>query len=127
MAKKRIATFLAPNKGLSIAGDHAYAASGAIQNAGTAGPDTTLLDFTTGNYVFVGMLDFTNTARLGHDVYLNVTFNGIVISSTEENSTGIVPMRFDYLIPPLTTVTVKWGSNATYDGSAFMVGRVYDA
>jgi len=127
MAKKRIATFLAPNKGLSIAGDHAYAASGAIQNAGTGGPDTTLLDFTTGNYVFVGMLDFTNTGKLGHDIYLNVTFNGIVISSTEENSTGIVPMRFDYLIPPYTTVTVKWGSNATYDGSAFMTGRVYDA
>jgi len=125
MVKKRTATFLAPNKGLSIAGGHAYAYSGSIENAGTGGPDTTLLDFTTGDYLFVGTLDFTNTARLSHDVYLNVSFNGIVVSALEENSDDQGHFWYHYIIPPHTTVIVKWGSNSTYDGSVAMAGRIY--
>jgi len=112
-------------KDIHVIGKFAYAASGAIQNAGTGGPDTTLLSFTTGNYIFVGTMDFTNTGRLGHDIYLNVSMNGVDIATTEENSTGIVPMRFHYIIPPFTLVEVKWGSNSTYDGSAFFAGRVH--
>ena len=43
MAKKRTATFLGPNKGLSIAGNHAYAYSGEITLPNAT--ETTMLDF----------------------------------------------------------------------------------
>ena len=52
MAKRRIATFLAPNKGLSVAGDYAYAYNqvGTDQLQSIANT----LEFTTGNYLTVG-------------------------------------------------------------------------
>jgi len=118
-------SFTGPAQALEIIADFAYAASGNIEDAGTGGPNTTLLSFTTGNYLFVGDLDFTNSARLGHDIYLNVTMNGNIINETQENSTGIVPMTFHYIIPPYTEITVEWGANSTYNGSAFMSGRIY--
>jgi len=112
-------------KDIHVIGNHAYAASGSITDAGSGSASTTLLSFTTGNYIFKGTLDFTTTNAAGHDSYLDVTFNGNLISETKESSSGLVPMRFHYIIPPYTTIEVKWGSNSTYNGSVFMAGRIY--
>jgi len=58
MARKQIATFLAPNKGLSIVDNHAYATSGIIPDGGSGSAATTMLDFTTGKGYIVGKIDF---------------------------------------------------------------------
>ncbi len=118
-------SFTGPAEALEIVGDFAYAASGSIQDSGSDAPDTTLLSFTTGNYTFVGTLDFTNTVSSTHNIYLNMTFNDAVINETKESSSGIVPMRFHYIIPAYTEITVKWGAGTTANGSCFMAGRIY--
>ena len=118
-------SFTGPAEALEIVGDFAYAASGSISNAGTGGPDTTLLSFTTGNFIFVGTLDFTTELETGHDVYLDVSYNGTVVSETQENNSGIVPMRFHYIIPPYTEIEVKWGANNTANGSVFLAGAIH--
>jgi len=117
-------SFTGAAEALEIIGNHAYAASGSIEDDDSGGPNTTLLSFTTGNYVFIGTLDFTTTNTAGHDTFLNVTFNNALVNETKESNSGIVPMRFHYIIPPYTVVTVKWGANSTYNGSAFMAGRI---
>jgi len=118
-------SFTGAAEALEIIGDFAYAASGSISNAGTGSASTTLLSFTTGNFIFKGTLDFTTTNAAGHDTYLDVTFNGGLVSETKESSSGLVPMRFHYIIPPYTEIKVKWGSNNVYNGSVFMSGRIY--
>jgi len=117
-------SFTGPAEALEIIGNNAYAASGSITDAGSGSASTTLLSFTTGNYIFEGTLDFTTTNAAGHDTYLDVTFNGNLISETKESSSGLVPMRFHYIIPPYTEIEVKWGSNNVYNGSVFMAGRI---
>ena len=117
--------FTGPGQALEIVGDFAYAASGSVQDSGSDAPNTTLLSFTTGNYAFIGTLDFTNDLGSAHNAYLNVTFNGAIINQTKEQTTNIVPMRFHYIIPPYTEITVKWGANTTANGSCFMAGRIY--
>ena len=118
-------SFTGPAEALEIVGDFAYAASGSISNAGTGSASTTLLSFTTGNYIFEGTLDFTTTNSSGHDTYLDVTFNGGLVNETKDANAGIIPMRFHYIIPPYTAITVKWGSSDTYNGSVFMAGKIY--
>ena len=117
-------SFTGAAEALEIIGNYAYAASGSIQDDGTGGPNTTLLSFTTGNFIFIGTLDFTTTNTAGHDTYLNVTFNNTIVNETKENKGEIVPMRFHYIIPPYTKITVKWGTNDTYNGSVFMAGKI---
>ena len=62
MAKKQIATFLGPNKGLSIIGNHAYAYSGPYQASTTS---VIVLDFSTGNQYVVGKLFLNGTIQTG--------------------------------------------------------------
>ena len=130
MARTKIganAIFTSSGLGLNYVSDRCYAYSGSINNAGTGSASTTLLNFNTGEHVIVGTLDFTNINAAGHDTYLDIFFNGIEISATKEANASLVPWRFHILIPPLTEVIVKWGSNSAYDGSVMLVGRVYDA
>jgi len=112
-------------KDLNVIGNHAYGASGSITNAGTDDAGTTLLSFTTGSYYFVGKLDFTNNVSSGHNIYFEVTFNGIIVNETKESSTALIPMRFYYVIPPFTEVIVKWGAGTSSNGSVFLSGRIY--
>jgi len=111
--------------GLNYIGDYAYGTSGSISDAGTGGANTTLFDFDTSNSFIVGTIDFTNTNSAGHDTYLDIIFNGVNVLQTKDSNASLVPFRFNILIPPYTRVQVKWGSNSTYNGSAFIQGRVY--
>jgi len=121
-------SFTGPAQALEIVGDFGYAASGSIQDAGSDAPDTTLLSFTTGNYVFVGTMDFTTTLSSATSVYLDVSFNGGLVSETKQDASNYEsnqPMKFHYIIPPYTEVSVKWGAGGTFNGSVFMAGRIY--
>jgi len=126
MAKKQIATFLGPQPGISILGNHAYGFSGSIQNAGSGSASTTLLNFQSAKHYIVSTIDFTTTLSSAHDLYFDIALNGIIVSNTKEASTALIPMRFNILIPPLTQVVVRWGAGTTADGSVVLVGRVYE-
>jgi len=118
---------VSPGLSLRYVGEHAYAISGSVQDAGSDAPNTTLLDFATrGSYV-VGTIDFTSDLGSAHNLYFNIKFNGLIVDQIKEATTANVPMRFYVLIPPFTHVEVNWGAGTTANGSAFLQSRVYGA
>ena len=119
------ASVAATGLGIRYIGEHAYALSGAQVDGGTGGPNTTLLDFTTGSGYIKGKIDFSNESSGGADIYFRVTFNGAQAVNLKEGSATIVPMRFDILIPPRTHVVVSWGAASSFSGNCFLSGRVY--
>jgi len=133
MAKKQIATFLGPNKGLSIAGEHAYAYSGSVAVNNTT---VECLNFTTGKELIVAELSqAVNYSQVGNGklVGFNVKLNGIVVATnleatqtfgTNENNE---PSRYSFIIPPLTQVQTEATTNGEADIEFFhsIVGRVY--
>jgi len=137
MAKKQIATFLGPNKGLSVVGDFAYAYN-QIDTAQLQSITNTL-DFTTGKYVFVG--EWTVSGSVNKDsvsvtggidqFYLKLN-GSIVISLKTDTGEEDMPtsLTVPVIIPPLTKVEVS--ANCTVDNDNWLVsnsliGRVYDA
>jgi hypothetical protein len=113
---------------LNVIGNHAYAYSG---NVSTTSSNTTMLKFTTGNYLFVGGLEFHGDfANVGSS---NITTR-IVMSGTEIvdtiNTTAQDNTLQDYptqiIIPPYTEVEVTFAQAAgTYVFQASLVGRIY--
>ena len=133
MAKKRTATFLGPNKGLSIAGNHAYAYSG-VKQANTA--TYTLFNFTSGNYYFVGEITVSGATDnaspgVGLTSVFTVSMNGtqIMLLKTDTDqedmpTTVVVPI----LIAPYTVFELDGidnGTTANRETSASIVGRIY--
>ena len=128
MAKKNIATFLGTNKGLSITGEFAYAYSGGVsidQN------ETTLIEYTSGNYLLVGAWQgyyfYPNTRDMRWVVYLNgakiETYTG------ESSLRGNSRSQLNLIIPPHTVVKIT-GQNVedseAIEIMASITGRVYD-
>jgi len=134
MAKKNIATFLAPNQGLSVIGSHCYAFGGL--NVASATPLTTL-DFTTGTEYIVG--EFQVNAALDDDdpagsvkpTTLNIKFNGQSIAiigcggATPDRRPSSIGQKV--VIPPRTKVECIVDSVAEADSynSVTFIGRVY--
>jgi len=131
MAKKNIATFLAPNKGLSIVGNHAYAYSGEVSVANT---EINLLDFVSGKDYITAKVQLGSNAGENEDYVFKIYFNGTVVFSTLFNNQGAqyvdVANSIPVIIPPLTNVQMSLDNIADTDTRVWtvhMVGRVYDA
>jgi len=130
MAKKQIATFLGPNQGLSIVGNHAYAYSG---NTGVTDSTTTLLNFDSGKkYIKCRIQPFYMSTQETDDISIVVKFNGqSVAGATLEGSgaTAVNPFEvFHMIIPPLTTVLVTAANKSASTSrtiSVAITGRVY--
>ena len=133
MAKKQIATFLAPNKGLSIAGSHAYAFSGAVASPNSATPDSTLLEFTTGNQVIVCNIQFGNETTGNATPMLQFKMNNAVVMFNKYQIVGgyagdISQTDYSIVLPPHTKFQLNFSINGTSDnGYATLTGTVYDA
>jgi len=129
MAKKRIATFLGPQLGLSIAGDYAYACSGEITDADSGSANTTLLDFATGAELIVAQFNWVSSASANIDIYLDLLFNGqsVYKGTSDESPSFIADREFTVVIPPFTNVVFKMGFNATKTMCVVMTGRIYNA
>jgi len=129
MAKKQIATFLGPNKGISIVGTHAYSYSGVVSVNDT---EASLIETTTGKYYLVGQIsfgypDFSND-NFRYRIYMNgQQLWGIeVLSGADANL--IDPI--DIVVPPNTTIRItadNVSSGNAVNQVATMLGRVYDA
>jgi len=136
MAKKQIATFLAPNQGLSIVGDHAYAYSGAVPALNS---EQTLFNFTSASGYIVATLTMTApiimTTGIGVGLIrgYNLAFNSQTVGRYKVDSVSEdMPSNTEVhiLIPPLTAVVLTCiddNSDATFFGTANLTGRVYDA
>jgi len=135
MAKKNIATFLAPNKGLVIAGNHAYAYAGL---SGTTNSKAEILNFTTGNYYTVGTFTCNGATRMdlvdvGSISGFELTLNGtavlaVKVDTNDKDSPGQSFM--EVLIPPRTKVilsVISTENTSSEKISASYTGRVYDA
>ena len=137
MAKTRIgsnAIFTGPQKGLSIIGDHCYAASGEINPNNST---LTALHFTTGKqYIIakimwgVDMTDFDT----GKDVGLFIKLNGVLVYQVKGQLSlggdfdGIVGnVKVPILFPPLTDVEVEVSTTQTntVGQTVILHGRVY--
>ena len=129
MAKKNIATFLAPSKGLSVLGNHCYAYSGSVA-VGTT--ETTLLEFTTGDYYIVGEMKVTKNNDDGDDMQFQVYLNGVVIIGLVDQygANDRIDNPIPIIIPPRTIAKVTC-DDLTGDNArpmlATITGRVYDA
>jgi len=137
MAKKRIAAFLAPNLGLSVAGDYAYAYGGGI---GAAAVSQTWLDFMTGEYLTVGTFQLNTPVKADTPLDMSgvvavLKLNGSVICNLVANpqsspeATGATFVTQDLIIPPFTRLTVVCQTDAEdLDdiGSCIFTARIYN-
>jgi len=136
MAKKRIATFLGPNQGLSMIGSHCYGYSGTLN---VTAETVTALDFTTGTGYILGnfsfLLDTTNLTA-GQEVGYSVSINGsqvAIAKGGEPAGSGLntvsTPYELSLILPPFSAVVVSListDSDPIPMGITF-TGRVYDA
>jgi len=131
MAKKQTSTFLGPQLGISVVGEHAYAMSGLVTSVGTGSANTTTLSFTTGNYYLVGTFTYTGDEQNGTTQYTQLSLNGSVIYLEVWDHDGAsTPLArpVEIIIPPRTVVLAQFGVNAdTNNVTHLITGRIYNA
>ena len=119
-------SFTGAAQALEIYGDFAAAYSGTQASSGTA---YNLLDFTTGNYLFVGELTCYYAAQgSGSDMQFKVKLNGTTIGQfnlTDSNDLTEFPVPF--LIPAYTQFEVEQDNLAggTEGIAVSLIGRIY--
>jgi len=128
MAKKQIATFLGPNKGLSITAEHAYAFSGIIEITDS---ETTMLEFDIGSIYLVGTVQFNYVELSSNDMVYNIYLNNQVIQgylSHQTAGSSEPDNPIPILIPPHTTCKItatNRDSSTPIDNVVSLVARVY--
>jgi len=128
MAKKQIATFLAPNKGLSTLGNHSYAYSGLKASDGTN--ETTYLEFTTGDYYCVGIMSFDYAGEENTTFTPRIYFNNSNIAEPTTkygDAEPIKPVDVHILLSPRTVIKSTCQLGSAGNCAVRFTGRVYDA
>ena len=131
MARTKIgsnAQFTGGSKSLVAIADRVYAYSGDITGTGAGSATVEALNFSTGKEYIKANFQFTHNLASGHDLYYTIEFNGVTIVSIKEDDSGTEywPLSIKLIIPPLTLVVTKFGSNTTgYTGQNNIIGRVY--
>jgi len=126
-------SFTGPAEALDIYGDFAAAYSGQVQINTT---EVEHLNFTSGNYLFVGELTLTGPIKLldpagGASAAANIEFNDVGLIKVKADtalqdmpSQTVIPI----IIPAYTKVMVEVKSNQTsagYTTSVNLIGRIY--
>ena len=125
--------FTGPAEAIEIIADRAYAYSG-LKQIDTS--EVEHLNFTTGNYLFVGTMQFqgctdpTDPANGKSSVFTvqmnDVAITGVKVDSAVEGMPSV--MDIDLIIPPYTEIKVTCQSPATTSGletSVLLSGRIY--
>jgi len=122
-------------KEIHVIGTYAYAYSGFYTAADTtSGLD--VLDFTTGNYVFVGTLTFNGYTSVANPTYgtdgaCQLKLNGVIALELKNGTASeVMPTNTTcpVIIPPYTTVNVRIqadGSNVSVGATVVMVGKIH--
>ena len=125
-------SFTGPAETLEIIGNHAYAYSGTFE-ATTA--EQIALEFTTGNYLFVGKIQLNAFLQLSNvsvrQGAANITFNGVQVAlfmAASPNENAPFETSQDLIIPAYTEVKVTVIAS-TDDADNFatvgLTGRIY--
>jgi hypothetical protein len=120
-------------KSLNIIGNHAYCYAGTLGASQTAAE---MVNFTSGNYLFVGRLFFSGyfkptTPQLGATGAIIIQFNGSTVAVLKNDGATEAAPTFswiDLVIPAFTVVTVEAESDGTdtdFKASISITGRVY--
>jgi len=123
-------SFTGPAEALELIGDHAMAYSGVLDIAA----ETDMLNFTTGNFYFVGTVQFNyielNAYHFRYRFYLNdAVVEGFVEPSGSSGAPNVATTIIPIIIPAYTVVRCT-AENLT-DGSTpqeqvcSMIGRIY--
>ena len=119
-------SFTGPAKALEIVGDHAFAYSGLKDSSATP---TNYLDFTTGNYYFVGVIQPVYLGDSTNNIRWDVKLNGQVVTGGEVSSSrDSSPFQEMMLIVPAYTkveVSLDNLSGGNEDAGVTMTGRIY--
>jgi len=131
MAKEEIKTFLGPQKGLSIVGDHCYAFTGVVE---TTAAFQTFLDFQSpGKRYIKAHLDVFWGEFSGDSIEWNLLLNGVEVidSLNTHTSSYYFPITHaHFIIPPSTRVIWRIINNSgstARNVSAVLRGTVFDA
>jgi len=125
-------SFTGPAEALELTLNFAYAYSGVVAvGGGGQGVPQTLLDFTTGNYLFVGKFQWYRgtQANQGMDYMHKIKLNGTTILEIEDSaSTAFEHDTANVIIPPYTEVeaTSQNDTSGTANNISFtFTGRIY--
>jgi len=121
-------SFTGPAEALEIVGNHAYAYANTTANTTAA----TLFNFTSGNYYFVGMLEFNpeldfDNASSGIAT-CRIKMNGAIVGLLITESTDFYRSSLNLIIPAYTEVTVEVKSTSTAADEILTIsltGRIY--
>jgi len=125
-------SFTGPAEALEIVGDHAYAYSGKFEATTAA---QTALEFTSGNYLFVGKIQMNAFLQVGNVSIRQgaaaISFNGVdvaLICTANGNEAAPLQTSEDLIIPAYTEVKVLIYAEAD-DSDNFatvgMTGRIF--
>jgi len=122
-------SFTGPAEALELVSDRCYAYSGLVNDASSGSAATTLVKFTTGNFVsVVECFVFTDSGG-NTDRYFSVTMNGTIVYQGQYDD---VPAKVEgggpwaaFVIPSYTEFEIKWGATASRNCTLSLVGRVY--
>ena len=120
--------FTGPAEALEIIGDHAYAYSGVINDAGgSSSAASTMFNFTTGNYYCVVKLDILTDSKAGENNYVELLLNDSVVYKGiwDDVPAFISSPLITFIIPSYTKVVFKWGNSSNKNATAIMAGRIY--
>tara|TARA_Y100001963_G_C6611580_1_gene367310 strand:- start:110 stop:559 length:450 start_codon:yes stop_codon:yes gene_type:complete len=108
--------------------DYCFAYSGSILNSsGVGSANISMLNFVTGNEYIIAKFQASMSQSSGHDFYLDIKFNDMLIVEVKEDSSDVEgwPLTYELHIPPFTKVEVLTGANTSgYDYQINMVGKV---
>jgi len=113
---------------LNYIGNHCFAYSGNITDAGTGGPNTTMLDFTTGSGYIKGKFQFEANNESTLIVDIVVELNGQRIYDSEFDSAptrGMWLTPLKVIIPPDSRIIMKFGASQSMEAASQFTGRVY--
>jgi len=113
-------------KNLNVIGNHAYAYSG-IQTIASTTVFQTFLEFTTGNYVFVGNISWCGNAANSWDFFTNIYLNGVLVwnATYEDGKAGMGDQPLPLVIPPYTLVVAQLSSAGADEVAMTMAGKIY--
>lgn len=125
-------SFTGPAEALEIVGDHALAMSGIVQAGASQGTADNLLSFTTGNYYFVGTIQFfyaTDTNE-SDDFLYKVSLNDSIVMQylVTGTSSNAWADGIELIIPSYTEVIASATNIAASSAKgqcAVMAGRIY--
>ena len=122
-------SFTGPAEALEVIGNHAYAYSNVLNSTSSQ----TVLNFTSGNYYFVGKIEMNPAVQyddqdVGALDVCRITLNGSVVGLLVSESTDFYRTSMNLIIPAYTEVTVEViSSDAAADEiiTVGLTGQIY--